>query len=545
MKKLIPALVIALGLSASVYAQDLSPWAEESFSNLNSYGILTQDIVSKNMNANITREEFSSLIMNIYKCDNRIVLSDEDKGVFTDTDCKAVLEAYKVGIVSGKGDGIFEPQSPITRQEIAVMISRTLNLISDSYNKYEGQTSSYSAKYRDADTTADWALSDMAAMCDYKIITGNDLSEVTPLDYATREQAFCMLDRVYSQYINNTSEHTLPKFKSLDTEAIKQGKLIASWPSVVGANGYSIIIKSPKSDALCLTIPLTVTSINDYYENLDGIENYVIYLGVTKSQGVQVFSKPIVIGTKELKKQLPEEVALPESEEKEVSNEIVTETPDWQQILNDMKKTEQNAKEESAEPEPQPVQKPEVTYTPVDNSIIHSTESSALSEKEKRVFPDGIYFESAEVAANYMKSVKVPVWKLNSDGSKISSSLWLEVNAALADDVVQIFTEIYNDPSQFPIKNTGGYCWRNSAAGKLSQHSYGTCIDINWEENYYVKPDGTPITGSHWRPYEDPYSIPEDSIVVKTFAKYGWRWGGNAWGASYSKDYMHFTYLGK
>ena len=111
--------------------------------------------------------------------------------------------------------------------------------------------------------------------------------------------------------------------------------------------------------------------------------------------------------------------------------------------------------------------------------------------------------------------------------------------------MVNIFTEIYNDSSKFPIKDVGGYSWRNTAGGKISEHSYGTCIDINYNENYYVTPDGTPITGSHWKPGEDPYSIAEDSVVVKTFAKYGWKWGGNAWSDAYNKDYMHFTYLGR
>ncbi len=79
----------------------------------------------------------------------------------------------------------------------------------------------------------------------------------------------------------------------------------------------------------------------------------------------------------------------------------------------------------------------------------------------------------------------------------------------------------------------------------MSEHSYGTCIDINPDENYYVKPDGTPITGSFWKPGENIYSMPADGSVVSTFKRYGWKWGGDAWGAGYSKDYMHMTYLGK
>jgi len=186
---------------------------------------------------------------------------------------------------------------------------------------------------------------------------------------------------------------------------------------------------------------------------------------------------------------------------------------------------------------------------PVEFTYIKKKEYSSdvsflnLKQKYQRVFPNGVAFETAEEADQYMKTVKVPVWKLNSDGTKTQSKLELCINAALAEDAVQIFTEIFNDSEQFPIKNVGGYCFRQSAVGRVSEHSYGTCIDINWDENYYCyKESGEAITGSFWLPYENPYSIPEDSSVVKIFNKYGWSWGGNAW--SKLADYMHFTYLG-
>lgn len=165
-------------------------------------------------------------------------------------------------------------------------------------------------------------------------------------------------------------------------------------------------------------------------------------------------------------------------------------------------------------------------------------------DKVKRVFPEGNYFKTKDEAASHMTEVTVPIWAMKKDGTKYSATRKLTVNTSLAEDVVQIFTEIYNDPSQFPVNSLFGFSWRNTAGGGVSQHSYGTCIDINPNENYYVTPGGTPITGTHWSPGIDPYSIAEDSIVVKTFAKYGWAWGGNAWSARNNKDYMHFTYLG-
>ena len=52
---------------------------------------------------------------------------------------------------------------------------------------------------------------------------------------------------------------------------------------------------------------------------------------------------------------------------------------------------------------------------------------------------------------------------------------------------------------------------------------------------------GVALTGSHWSPGSDPYSIPADSAVVRIFAKYGFSWGGT-WNSK--KDYMHFSYFG-
>ena len=170
-------------------------------------------------------------------------------------------------------------------------------------------------------------------------------------------------------------------------------------------------------------------------------------------------------------------------------------------------------------------------------------EINNLSDKYRRVFPNGVPFKSKEEADANMATVQVPVWHLNSNGTKTASKMELTVNANLAADVVKIFTEIFENAEQFPIKNVGGYTWRNSAMGKLSEHSYGTCIDINYDENYYCYADtGAAITGSFWKPFENPYSITENGSVVTTFAKYGWAWGGNAWRRLH--DYMHFTYLG-
>lgn len=154
-------------------------------------------------------------------------------------------------------------------------------------------------------------------------------------------------------------------------------------------------------------------------------------------------------------------------------------------------------------------------------------------------------FSSQEAAEAGMATITVPVWKL-SDGQKVSSTLSLTIHAALAEDVTAIFTEIYQDPEQFPIADLGGYAWRGDSA--TGEHNCGTAIDINAAQNYQIK-NGQVLAGSHWQPGSDPYSIPENGSVVRIFAEHGWSWGGNAWAwdadpSSGNHDYMHFSYMG-
>ncbi len=155
-------------------------------------------------------------------------------------------------------------------------------------------------------------------------------------------------------------------------------------------------------------------------------------------------------------------------------------------------------------------------------------------------------YSSQSEAKEHQVTVTVPLWRINSRGEKYSAQGSFLINAAIAQDVVALFTEIYNDPEQFPIKDLGGYGWRGDSA--TGEHNCGTAIDINPNETYQIR-DGRVMVGSCWEPGENPYSIDPTGSVVRIFAKYGWSWGGDAWAVdcddSYGyHDYMHFSYMG-
>ena len=153
-------------------------------------------------------------------------------------------------------------------------------------------------------------------------------------------------------------------------------------------------------------------------------------------------------------------------------------------------------------------------------------------------------FDSQAEAQAAMTTITVPIWTL-SNGVKKASTTTLQVHAAIADDVKAIFTEIYNDPEQFPINGTSSFRY---VEGTTGEHNCGTAIDLNANENYQIR-DGQVLVGSCWEPGTNPYSIAPDSSVVRIFEAHGWSWGGDAWAADSDDatgyhDYMHFSYMG-
>lgn len=499
LKKTAAVIAGVLMLPRLCAAQDLSSWALGDFMQLSSRGILSSDVVMNELGGNISRGEFCRLITNIYEIGNTVVLGDSDRNIFNDTYDEAVLKAYKLKIVSGKGDGGFHPNEQITRQEMAAMISRLLQQISDEYIIYANQVNGYNAAFSDSTDTAEWAIEDMAAVWSHGIITGNENNRAEPKSNATREQAICMLNRVYNGFVANQTSYQVPVISSFTDSGTSVHTLSLEWTYTPNADGYRVIIKRTGSKPKIILTGADELSVSGIDTGINMSDEITVYVAAYLNNGRQVFSNPLRVG---------------------ISAGTGNAAPSVQSGNTQ-------------------------TYTNPFSIIDYDKKSILQSPKEERVFPDGHYFESEEEARAHMTEVTVPVWSMRADGTKTPSKKTITVNAALAEDVVSIFTEIFNDPSQFPIKDVGGYSWRKTAGGSVSQHSYGTCIDINYNENYYVSPDGTPITGSHWKPGEDPYSIAEDSAVVEIFAKYGWKWGGNAWSDAYAKDYMHFTYLGK
>lgn len=155
----------------------------------------------------------------------------------------------------------------------------------------------------------------------------------------------------------------------------------------------------------------------------------------------------------------------------------------------------------------------------------------------------GMAYNTTEAAVvKYMITIDIPI--INQNGQ--DSTMKVTVHKKVAGDIIRIFEEIKEAGFKIRTTDTGAYNWRGGqkigSSGLYSMHCLGIAIDINWNSNYAIRVNtGVIEAGTHWKPGEDEFSMPADGIVVKTFKKYGWKWGGD-WNTY--KDYMHFSLTG-
>lgn len=110
---------------------------------------------------NMTRAEFATIIT------RGLGLVPEDTGVFSDVKSTEWYAGYigtanKYGIVSGIGNGIFNPNGTITRQEAATMVARAAKLCGMATDMSASAVRDVLAQFGDYVTVESWAQSSLA-----------------------------------------------------------------------------------------------------------------------------------------------------------------------------------------------------------------------------------------------------------------------------------------------------------------------------------------------------------------------------------------------
>mgnify|MGYP005770513365 FL=1 len=161
MKRLISyALVIVMVLTMApaglVFAQsEPSDWAYEEVQRAKANGLVTDPLIA-DYAKNVTREEFCELVVRLYEKITGIGLEPAPE-IFEDTANEEILKAYNAGIVRGVSSTMFDPYSPISRQEICVMMTRCIERAIPTSTVYTYNINSFA----DGELIDDWAFAEV------------------------------------------------------------------------------------------------------------------------------------------------------------------------------------------------------------------------------------------------------------------------------------------------------------------------------------------------------------------------------------------------
>jgi D-alanyl-D-alanine carboxypeptidase len=183
-------------------------------------------------------------------------------------------------------------------------------------------------------------------------------------------------------------------------------------------------------------------------------------------------------------------------------------------------------------------------------------------------------FHSGAVSPEYALKMKGVSWHVGcpvpvAELRMLTLSYWdfegreqtgkLVVNAAVADEVAEIFKELHarkfpiermqpveeyggDDDRSMAANNTSAFNCRDKTGqpGQFSNHSWGRAIDLNPLTNPYVKGEKVlPEAGRDYLDRAKDYKggIRSGGFVVELFKQRGWTWGGD-W--KDRQDYQHF-----
>ena len=165
-----------------------SSWAKDQVGLAIDAGIVPQALQSRYTDT-ATRADFCALVVALLEKYLGWELTAEE--TFTDTDDINVRKAATLGIVQGVGNGAFNPNGELTREQAATMLERTYRA-SLRYLQGSGTSS-----FADSASVSSWAADAVAKMENSGIMTGVGNNRFAPQGPYSREQSIMTMYRLY------------------------------------------------------------------------------------------------------------------------------------------------------------------------------------------------------------------------------------------------------------------------------------------------------------------------------------------------------------
>lgn len=179
-------MVVAFALPNVAFGADYTDhWAEDTIQKwFDEERILGYEDGSFKPDDSITRVEFMTMVNSAYNFEEVAEINYED----ADSEewyYVEVQKAVEAGYIVGDDEDTVRPTDEITRQEVAVVITRLNNL----------EQNTDVSMFADKDDIADWASGYVGAVAIAEYMIGDDNNNFSPDDDITRAEALVTLDR--------------------------------------------------------------------------------------------------------------------------------------------------------------------------------------------------------------------------------------------------------------------------------------------------------------------------------------------------------------
>lgn len=165
-------------------------WAKDQVNEAIASGLVAAGL-GEDYRVKITRAQFAATTVKLYEAMSGERVPAAAENPFTDTSDPVILQAAELGFVYGITDDTFAPDSLVTREQAAAMLSRV-------YTKLGGELPAVEATTFDDDgSVSDWARDSVAFMSDKGIVSGMGDNCFDPQGSASIEQALSIALRMF------------------------------------------------------------------------------------------------------------------------------------------------------------------------------------------------------------------------------------------------------------------------------------------------------------------------------------------------------------
>ncbi|MEG2669066.1 MAG: S-layer homology domain-containing protein, partial [Oscillospiraceae bacterium] len=163
-------------------------WAKDSIENLYKLKIINgkSDKIFEPL-SNVTRAEFLKMLMISLDLVDETATSDFKDVEKADWFYTYIASAQKLGITTGKSEIEFGVDDNISREEIAVFVDRALKIPTPNEDEII---------FLDADSISEFAKKSVARLQNTNIVKGDENNCFNPLDFATRAETAVIINRL-------------------------------------------------------------------------------------------------------------------------------------------------------------------------------------------------------------------------------------------------------------------------------------------------------------------------------------------------------------